>query len=179
MLWRVLLLSLSACGALTAQIDEPHLCQSLLATVIPAVADGGTISGTANLTIPFDLPLDQPGVTDVSIELTEVSLSAPQDGGAWGVLESAVATVVNPAAASGTPGVVVVNDPLPTGVPQPNPLVLSTQSANLAPFLQSGALQVDLALRGELPDNAWSLSANICFHVRATVDYAEAGAASP
>ncbi len=60
MISRALLLCLAGCGALTAQIDEPRLCQTLPAMALPA-ADGGPVSTDAALTFDLQGPLEQPG----------------------------------------------------------------------------------------------------------------------
>jgi hypothetical protein len=173
MLARVLLLSLTACGALSVQIDEPRICQTL-PVALPVVSDGGAASASANFSIPIEAPVAQPGERDVTLVLTDVTLSRPNDGGPWGTLDSAVLLLRDPTAAVGAPDVAIIDYQRDPQASQGDAISMTGTGVNLAPHIQGGVLPVQLQVQGELPALVWTATAQICFHLSATLDYAQA-----
>ena len=178
MLARALLLTLTACGALTAQIDEPQLCQTLPVLTIPP-GDGGARSAQVALDLKLDLPIGQPGESHETVQLTQLTLTSGEDGGVMGSLDHARVVVTDPAAASGQPDAVALDYTRPPAVASADPLVLGGTDTNLAPYLSGGTAHLQLAFDGEAPAGAWTLNAQACFHVTATIAYAEARSTSP
>ncbi len=171
---RLLLLTLTACNALSVQIDQPRICQTI-PVALPVVSDGGAASASANFSIPVEAPVAQPGEQDVTLVLTDVTLTRPVDGGPWGTLDSAVLLLRDPTAAAGTPEAAIIDYQRDPAVAQGDAITMSGTGVNLAPHIQRAALPVQLQVQGELPDLEWSATAQICFHLSATVDYAQAG----
>ena len=119
-----------------------------------------------------------PRFAELRVEVTKVVLLGAEDGGALGLLDRAEVEILDPAAAAGQSGAVVIDYTRAAADPQADPLVLPATGLDVAPYIESGSVRVHLRLQGEVPADAWSLSAQICFHVHAVVDYTQTKAAS-
>jgi hypothetical protein len=171
------LFSLTGCGGpmFFAEVEVPEVCKSLLAQDFPAAPVPG-FQGTLSFP-PFTLdfgdsvPLTNDEKLEATIRILSGHLSATSGVSNLDFVDAASIRLLPPASST-LPPLSVVDYTRPAGAPSSNSIEITDASdPDIFPYVQAGAITLEISLTGTLPTTAWSADISACAGAKAKYRY--------